>query len=483
MKWVRYPRTSILNYIADQMDGVVHGFKKVLGIGLRVGMLSFHKKMMHWCYEYDSLIAVAKKIMEKENFVEHFINKFKETNKQTLLISKKIRDTDLTKLNKIKLYNLVKRYFNAYYVSWYWGNLSDPLDHHLIIELQNGLKKILGRQSPKLGEYLTVLSTSNYVSLYNLYRKDVLKLVLKIDRELKDKTKVKSLYKKQLRQIANRFYYINFDYSHHKRLTVDDVWLAVQDSLKHLKKSKDELKNIMNHRKITIKKKKKIIKELGIKGDLLYIIETINKLATHHDLRKKYTQIYIYNVQNMYDEIAHRLRVPADYIKWMHSKEILQVIETGKINKKEIQKRTKRCLYMADAKGYRIYTGKEADRMEQKYFQLEKTDLKEVKGMCASKGVVRGRVRVVIKVNEIYKVKKGDILVTGMTTPKFTSILNKVIAIVTDEGGITCHAAIVSRELKIPCVIGTEIVTKVLKDGDLVEVNADQGIIKIIKRR
>jgi len=60
--------------------------------------------------------------------------------------------------------------------------------------------------------------------------------------------------------------------------------------------------------------------------------------------------------------------------------------------------------------------------------------------------------------------------------------IKKASAIVTNVGGITCHAAIVSRELKIPCIIGTKIATKVLKDGDLVEVDAQKGIVKILKR-
>ena len=60
--------------------------------------------------------------------------------------------------------------------------------------------------------------------------------------------------------------------------------------------------------------------------------------------------------------------------------------------------------------------------------------------------------------------------------------MKRASAIVTDEGGITCHAAIIARELKVPCVIGTKIATQVLNDGDLVEVNANQGIVKILKK-
>lgn len=69
-----------------------------------------------------------------------------------------------------------------------------------------------------------------------------------------------------------------------------------------------------------------------------------------------------------------------------------------------------------------------------------------------------------------------------MTDPSFLPVMKQAIAFITDEGGVLCHAAITARELKKPCIIGTKIATKVLKDGDLVEVDANHGIIKIIKR-
>lgn len=72
-------------------------------------------------------------------------------------------------------------------------------------------------------------------------------------------------------------------------------------------------------------------------------------------------------------------------------------------------------------------------------------------------------------------------MVCVMTLPDYVSAMKLAKAIITDEGGITCHAAIISRELGIPCIVGTKIATKILKDGDLVEVDADRGIIKIIK--
>jgi len=106
----------------------------------------------------------------------------------------------------------------------------------------------------------------------------------------------------------------------------------------------------------------------------------------------------------------------------------------------------------------------------------------EIKGQTGCLGKIKGTVCLVRSIKtEGKKFKAGDILVTGMTRPEFVALMRKASAIVTDEGGITCHAAIVSRELKIPCVIGTRIATKVLKDGDIVEVDAHKGIIKKLK--
>jgi pyruvate,water dikinase len=69
-----------------------------------------------------------------------------------------------------------------------------------------------------------------------------------------------------------------------------------------------------------------------------------------------------------------------------------------------------------------------------------------------------------------------------MTRPEYVPLMRLALAIVTDEGGITCHAAIVSRELKKPCIIGTKIATQVLHDGDLVEVDADAGVVRVIEQ-
>lgn len=98
-----------------------------------------------------------------------------------------------------------------------------------------------------------------------------------------------------------------------------------------------------------------------------------------------------------------------------------------------------------------------------------------VSGLGASPGIVSGPVRVLLQVEDGERLQAGEILVAPMTTPDWVPILRRAVALVTDGGGITCHAAIVSRELRVPCVVGARHATELLHDGDVVTVDGSSG--------
>ncbi len=110
--------------------------------------------------------------------------------------------------------------------------------------------------------------------------------------------------------------------------------------------------------------------------------------------------------------------------------------------------------------------------------EVVESDVTELRGTTASRGRVTGRVRVVLRRADMDAFTEGEVLVTAMTTPDYIPLMKKSVAIVTDEGGITSHAAVFSREIGKPCIIGTRIATAVLKDGDMVEVDATNGIVR-----
>ena len=111
--------------------------------------------------------------------------------------------------------------------------------------------------------------------------------------------------------------------------------------------------------------------------------------------------------------------------------------------------------------------------------ESESSDLGDVlvRGLGASPGMASGKVKIILDIDELDKIKEGDIMVTTMTTPDMVPAMKRASGIVTDEGGVTCHASIISRELGIPCVVGTGDATSTLKENDGVTLDGKKGLV------
>lgn len=105
----------------------------------------------------------------------------------------------------------------------------------------------------------------------------------------------------------------------------------------------------------------------------------------------------------------------------------------------------------------------------------------EIKGIAASSGKAKGKVRMISSEADFTRFKPGEILIARSTNPAWTPLIAVAKAVVTDLGGSLSHAAIVSREFGIPCVVGTQKATKIFEDGDRVEVDAEKGVIRGLK--
>jgi phosphohistidine swiveling domain-containing protein len=164
--------------------------------------------------------------------------------------------------------------------------------------------------------------------------------------------------------------------------------------------------------------------------------------------------------------------------------EIVDLLQKGtKITTDELKARAAHkgiFVYIPVNKGLFVQDSIEKEKLLSLIFSEKHTE--ELKGTVACKGRATGPAKVILTDADFKGFNKGDVLVATWTEPKYTPIMKLASAIVTDEGGLTSHAAIVSRELNIPCVIGTKNATKVLKTGDTVEVDAIQGVIKILSK-
>ena len=250
--------------------------------------------------------------------------------------------------------------------------------------------------------------------------------------------------------------------------------------LEKIKNPEKKLKEIEENLSSLAKRKKEIFENHDMPKNVLKFFRLMSSLGKRRDVRKRVNCKGDAILRRFIEEVARRKN-----IDWRLYEQLPFINRSDRIftiSEEELRSINKKEFAFFSEKGDPVFFyGDEADELKKVYDDRIKQEFKELKGQIANKGFVRGKVKIIMRQEEFSKMKEGDILVSYMTRPEFVPIMKKAAAIITNEGGITSHAAIVSRELGIPCIIGTQIATKVLKDGDLVEVDADHGIVRKIE--
>ena len=178
--------------------------------------------------------------------------------------------------------------------------------------------------------------------------------------------------------------------------------------------------------------------------------------------------------------IAGHLNMSSNFVLNMTYKEIIDSLKGLPTTGKDIIiNRTKKgYAYFIGPENSVLTTGEDIEKLEQSFIgNKPEIYIKELKGQIAFKGKIQGIARVILDRRKAYELKEGEILVTAMTAPDFVPAMKLSSGIITNEGGILCHAAIMSRELRKPCIIGTKIATDVIKTGQIITLDADKGVI------
>ncbi|MEI7426081.1 MAG: PEP/pyruvate-binding domain-containing protein [Candidatus Moraniibacteriota bacterium] len=233
--------------------------------------------------------------------------------------------------------------------------------------------------------------------------------------------------------------------------------------------------------------KNRILKDLKLPSKHCKILEQMAMLA-HLKFEIRICWAYLDKItEKLYRIIGAKYNIPLSQLAFYETGDIKRLIKNNELvlNLKERKLST---LYIVKEGKYSTYYGKNSiETFNKEVVENDIVNSEIIKGQIASGGIVTGKARIVSPLKnqekELSKVKSGDVLVTGMTRPHMLQAMKKAVAFVTDEGGITCHAAIISREMKKPCIVATRQATKIIKDGDIVEVDAINGIVKIIKRK
>jgi len=296
--------------------------------------------------------------------------------------------------------------------------------------------------------------------------------------------------KKILHELAKNYFWFGNNFQIVKVLHEKYFLQRIKELVKN--KSKRELVKEVNNFKTKVfrlrQAKKNLFKKHHFSKGLKQHFAILEESAAWIDDRKRFMITTNHYHELFCQEVAKRFKLNVWLVKYYSPEELkILFLKNKKVPDKIIKARRRfSAQVVVRGKGWhfqeKIFYNKEAKAIYDAIFKIAKD--KEIKGQVASAPVakMKGQVQIILDVNK-QKFKPGNILVTSMTRPEFVPLLRQAKAIITDEGGLTCHAAIVSRELGIPCVIGTKIATEVLKDGDYIEVNANHGVITILKRK
>lgn len=331
-------------------------------------------------------------------------------------------------------------------------------------------------------EVVEVLTFPTFSSFVNEAEVQFLKIVAAI----------KSGDEKMAGELANeyeqRYFWIRSNYKAYKRVRAADILAEAREwpSRNPTKVVSALIREDEERIPHNIAKKAELSKKLGLSDDLKSTLR-LSEVFTHlQDNRKERVLRMNTLFYEFIAETEKRFNIPNPLGYYLTDREIFGLYEKTFASDDLI--RDAKVRY--DVGFLAVFHDDTATLVSAEQFRkdgIDKTcfkkhdDITEFKGTVAFKGVVRGKARILRNIQEIATFGDGEILVANQTTPEYVPAMKKAVAIVTDQGGITCHAAIVARELKIPAVIGTKIATKVLKDGDMIEVDAQKGIVRILK--
>lgn len=284
--------------------------------------------------------------------------------------------------------------------------------------------------------------------------------------------------KKSVKDFSEKYFWFPYEYVGPSVWTEEVVRRRVKEVIKKNVASRETVKkDISSIHKEYIQKYKFSSETM----DLFRILQTLTLMQDDRKMFNAQTCYYFNDV--ILKWVANKLKLSLEETRYLDPELVKLAIRSRSV-KKNIKRRMNMVIETNTDIKNEYHEGNEARKLLKELnipWDVDHGEMTEIKGQIANKGKVVGRARI-LKIPHVNDFKDREIIVTGMTTPDFIPLIKRCSAIVTDEGGITCHAAIISRELNKPCIIGTQIATKVLKTGDFVEVNANKGIVKILKR-
>ena len=449
MKWDNDYCDGVFWIGLEAAYSLLGSMEKVLGIKFTEHIIYCVDKKFYWLTLEEENIKIGNFLIESfkdKGFLKKTVKGYQELKENTIKELDSLDKEDFSRYSKEGLFKALRKSVDLYIKNFDFGFIMEPVDF-VMPELLNKKLKDQNYSLQEISDMIAIADTSF------------------INREMQDLIKTQDLKK-------HAYDYRWLKSGHTGKIKIPLSYF--EERKKELKE--EELEELETFKEKTEKRKQELIEKKPVDEETQIFLGISTELGPLHDVRKELFLRTIYTIDTIREEIAKRISFTKDELTGYEADDIIK----GNIDKKQAQELAKEALaYYNTKKGIKkIYRGKQAREFYNKEYKPDIKDIKQLEGMAACLGKAVGKVKIIDGVRDFKKMQKGDIIVTSMTRPEFVPVMKKASAIVTNEGGVTCHAAIVSRELNITCIIGTKVATQVLKDGESVEVDADKGVVR-----
>ena len=437
-------------------------------------------------------------LMEKEiregKYTQAFFDAIDKTYKDRVQDIKTFWKADHTKASVPDLLNRFDRFFQIYITTIhpmvlgiYASDLQDILEKEL--------KQSLGKDVPQeefIGFVSMLLTPTRLTQVQK--EEQVLFELQKGFESLPDTNRVafevfmaKPEARRMLQELEEQYGFFHMEYLGDPKLANEFkelIWSRVED-VRNIAEWKDQLSPKERLEKI-IEEQQAFYAEHQCSKFFRNLVFAMQEYLIVLDYSKADLVEGIYYARPLLDELGKRVGL-GDWIsvRYLLPDELKNALNAGKqYDESYIADRRKRFALLLEDMKITPYFGENATRIAEELLENDTPgDVSEFKGLTAYPGKVRGIACIVTGAQDRDKFKKGQIMITRDTTTELTSIIKMASAIVADQGSLLSHTAIVSREFKIPCLVQTKFGTKVVKDGDEIEVDATIGLVRILSSR
>lgn len=440
--------------------------------------------MMYWpAKQYDPFEKeIIDHLRKQDGWIDRYCQAELERSEELYQLGLKLKKIDWSQKTNQEMEGVLDDLIPKYQrlmVTWY---AQYSIDEYYEKTIEDNLLKKMNFNDPDFRKIVLIFTDPKKMTDVAEERWKLMKLAKKFKKNKENLNKLSETAKKDINKHLEKFSYINRGLATSKPYTFKDI----VDRLKEVDKSKEKIEDLIYY---SSEKKTKddyqwALNKVKPDKDFKKIIEGARMHSYTRNRRVEAFFLADYGASFMYKEIAKRSNFNPDWITEVSVSEMYRALEDEPLpSEKEMKKRFKNyAMISRDGQTELIVDEKKIKELEEIY-KIDNTQVDEIKGNVACLGdIIKGKAKVCLDKSEISKVKRGDILVVQFTTPDFVPAMEKAAAIVADQGGLSSHAAIVSRELGVPCVIATINGTRIIKDNDLLEIDARKGVVKIIKR-